>query len=99
MTPPNRTPGKTGDETLSFPTLHSLNPETNVATIVAQLKGERILCRVKIDDLRKKYRVFQGDPMQIVKDKRVDIENASRRLIEKRQFKSDGSVMISYNDL
>ena len=99
MAPPTRTYGITDKDGLSFPALHSLNPVTNVATIVAQLKGERILCRVKIDDLRKKFRVFQGDPMQIVKHNRADIENASKKLIESRQFKSDGSVMISYKDL
>lgn len=99
MAPPNRTPGKTDKDSLSFPALHSLNPVTNVATIVAQLKGERILCRVKIDDLRKKYRIFQGDPMQIIKNNRTEIENAAEKLIESRQLKSDGSVMISYKDL
>ena len=99
MASSNRTPGKPEKDSLSFPALHSLNPVTNVATIVAQLEGERILCRVKIDDLRRKYRVSQGDPMQIVKDNQSEIENASRKLIENGKFISDGSVMISYKDL
>ena len=99
MVSSNRPPGKSGDDKISFPVLHSLNPVTNVATIVAQFKGERILCRVKIEDLRKKYRVFQGEPMQIVVDNRAEIENASRKLIESGQIDNDRSVMITYKDL
>lgn len=99
MMPPGRKSTKSDDGEVSFPALQSLNPLTNVATIAAEFEGRRVLCRVKIDDLRKKFRVFKGEPMDMVIGNRKEIENAARHLIENRKFEADGSVMIKYQEL
>ena len=99
MTPPKRSSPKPGDESVSFPALHSLNPVTNVATIAAEFKGLRVLCRVKISDLQKKYGNSPGEPMQVVTDNRELIENVARRLIEEKKFEADGSITIHYQNL
>jgi hypothetical protein len=90
---------KTGDESISFPSQQCWNPITKVATIAAQYSGRRVSCRIKVNDLRKKFNFFPDQPMQLVTDYRTEIENAARQLIEKNNFEDDGSIMISYKDL
>ena len=87
------------DGSISFPLLQCWNPVTNVATIAAQVSGGRVSCRIKIDDLRKKFHIFPDEPMQSVTNYRAEIENAARKLIEKNDFEDDGSIMINYKDL
>ncbi len=90
---------KTGDGSISFPPLQCWNPVTKVATIAAQFNGERVSCRVKINDLRKKFHIFPDEPMQSITNYRTEIENAARKMIENNNFEDDGSIMISYKDL
>lgn len=91
--------GKTGDGGLSFPALQCWNPVTKVATVAADFGGRRVSCRIKIDDLRKKFPSFTGEPMQSVTDHRPEIESAIRDLIGKNDFEDDGSIVIGYKDL
>jgi len=90
---------KPGDGTISFPALQCWNPDTKVATIAAQFDGRRVSCRIKINDLRKKFHIFTDEPMQSVTGYRAEIEKAARRMIENNDFEEDGSIMISYKDL
>ncbi len=90
---------KTGDGSISFPPLQCWNPVTKVATIAAQFNGERVSCRVNIDDLGKKFHTFPDEPMQSITNYRTEIENAARKMIENNNFEDDGSIMISYKDL
>ncbi len=90
---------KKDDGSISFPLLQCWNPVTKVATIAAQVSGERVCCRIKIDDLRKKFHIFPDEPMQSVTNYRIEIESAARKLIEKNDFEDDGSIKICYKDL
>ena len=99
MLPPYPRSRRGKDGEISFPPLHCLNPLTNVATIVAEVNGTRVSCKVRIKDLRKKFQISQGEPMFAVTQHRGAIENAARTLIEQMKFESDGSVMINFNDL
>lgn len=90
---------KSDDENVTFPNLQCWNPVTEVATIAAQYKGRRVSCRVKINDLKKKFRFFPDQPMQLVTKHRGEIEKAARKLIEKNEFEEDGSIKINYRDL
>jgi len=90
---------KRDDGIISFPPLQCWNPVTKTATIAAVVSGGRVSCRVRIDDLRKKFRIFEGEPMQAVTNFRTEIETAARGLIEKKDFEDDGSIMIRYKDL
>ncbi|MFB3101423.1 MAG: DUF1488 family protein [Gammaproteobacteria bacterium] len=90
---------KTDDGSISFPHLQCWNPVTKVATIAAEVGGRRVSCRIKIDDLRKKFHTFTDEPMQSVTNYRVEIENAARKLIDKMDYEDDGSIMINYTDL
>lgn len=90
---------KPGDGSLAFPALQCWNPVTRVATVAADFSGRRVSCRIKIDDLRKKFPLFTGEPMQSVTDHRPEIENAIRNLIEKNDFEDDGSIVINFKDL
>jgi hypothetical protein len=90
---------KTDDGSISFPALQCLNPVTNVATIAADVSGRRVSCRIKINDLRKRFHIFVDEPMQSVTNYRVEIESAARKLIDKMDYEDDGSIMINYTDL
>jgi len=90
---------KPGDGSITFPALQCWNPVTKMATIAAQYSGRRVSCRIKINDLKKKFYFFPDQPMQLVTNYRTEIENAARKLIEKNNFEDDGSIMIKYSDL
>lgn len=90
---------KTDDETITFPRLQCWNPLTETATIAAQYRGKRVSCRVRIVDLRKKFRFFPDQPMELVSIHRDEIEQAARKLIEQNEFEADGSIKINYKDL
>lgn len=72
---------------------------TEVATIAADVDGKRVLCRISSKDLQKKYLASPDEPMKIVTKHRTELESAARILIEKKEFKDDGSILISYKDL
>lgn len=92
--------GKANTQTgILFPILQSWNPMTSHATIVAQVDGRRVLCRIAGADLKKKFKSPASEPMEMVTEHRVDLENAARKLIEEDAFESDGSIIIHYKDL
>ena len=99
MIPPVNRKKQSSDGIITFPALQCWNPVTNVATIAAEVDGRRISCRVKIKDLRKKFRFYPNEPMQAVSRYRAEIETAARNLIDDMKFEDDGSIMILYNDL
>ena len=99
MKVPTHKLNKTDDGSISFPHLQCWNPVTKVATIAAEVGGRRVSCRIKIDDLRKKFHIFPDEPMQSVTNYRVEIESAARKLIDKMDYEDDGSIMINYADL
>ena len=90
---------KTDNDSIFFPALQCWNPVTEVATIAAEVSGRRVSCRISIDDLRKKFHIVSEKPMQSVTHYRVEIESAARKLIDKKDFEEDGSIMINYEDL
>jgi hypothetical protein len=91
---------KNGDDgTITFPRLQCWNPITEMATIAAEYKGKRITCRVRINDLRKKFHSFPEQPMQLVTAHRAEIEAAAKHLIETDAFLDDGSIIIKCKDL
>ncbi|MBF8269494.1 MAG: hypothetical protein HW386_1203 [Gammaproteobacteria bacterium] len=92
-------PKKGDDGTITFPQLQCWNPLTEVATIAAEYRGKRISCRIKVNDLRKKFHYFPDLPMQLVTIYRAEIEGAAKKLIEKNEFLDDGSIIIKYKDL
>lgn len=84
---------------IQFPVLQSWNPMTSSATIVAQVDGKRVLCRIAGSDLKKKYRAADAEPMTVVTEHRTELENAARMLIESNAYEADGSITIRYKDL
>ena len=90
---------KTDDETVTFPNLQCWNPTTEVAIIAAQYRNRRVSCRVKMKDLEKKFRCNSEQPMQLVTKYRSQIEAAAKKLIDRKEFEEDGSIMIRYKDL
>ncbi len=92
-------PKKVDDGSIDFPGLHCWNPETEVATIAAQVSGNRVSCRVSIADLKTKFHELSETPMETVKKYRKEIEDAARKLIENKAFEEDGSITIRCKDL
>lgn len=90
---------KSNDETVTFPNLQCWNPLTEIAIIAAQYQGRRVSCRVKIQDLKKKFHFFPDQPMQVVTKYRMEIEAAAKKLINRKEFQDDGSILINYRDL
>ncbi|MFT5175024.1 MAG: hypothetical protein ACI8W7_003213 [Gammaproteobacteria bacterium] len=87
------------DNTVSFPRLESWNPMTKVATIAAEVNKRRILCRISLDVLRKKFKASADEPMVAVAENRLLLQNAARKLIESKAFEEDGSIIIRQREL
>lgn len=87
------------DNEITFPLLECWNPMTRVATIAAQVGGERVLCRISFDVLKKKFRSPESEPMSILAENRSEIRTAAKTLIEKKAFEADGSIVIRQKDL
>jgi hypothetical protein len=49
---------KPGDGTITFPDLQCWNPQTLVATIIAEINGSRINCRIKVSDMKKAFSIL-----------------------------------------
>ena len=84
---------------ISFPLLESWNPLTNTATIAAEVNNKRVLCRISLSVLKKKFRASTEEPMQAVAANRVMLQAAARRLIEAKGYEEDGSIMIRQKDI
>ncbi len=87
-----------GDNTVHFPRLECWNPLTKVATIAAEVNKQRILCRISLDVLRKKFKASVEAPMDAVADNRTALQAAARKLIEAKAFEDDGSIRIRLRD-
>ena len=87
------------DNIVSFPRLESWNPMTKVATIAAEVNKRRILCRISMDVLRKKFKASPDAPMVAVAENRVILQDAARKLIDAKSFEEDGSIVISQREL
>ena len=91
ISPPN------GKEIL-FPRLESWNPMSKTGTIAAQVNKKRVLCRISMDILQKKFHATVDNPLRAIRDNRVLIETAARKLIEKGGYEEDGSIIIRAAD-
>ncbi len=90
---------KSDDNTISFPLLECWNPMTKVATIAAQVSGKRVLCRIPMDVLKRKFRASTEAPMQSIVTNRSLIQSAAKKLIEKEAYEEDGSILIRQKDI
>ena len=88
-----------GETEITFPMLECWNPMTKVATIAAQVDQKRVLCRISMDVLRKKFRASDDEPMRAVAENRSVLQEKARMLIEKEAFEDDGSIVIRSKDL
>jgi len=84
---------------VSFPRLECWNAMTETATVAAELNKRRILCRISLKILRKKFGASKDQPMESVAEHRAAIQEAARRLIENNVYEEDGSVVIRADDL
>jgi hypothetical protein len=92
----NRAAKQTG---ISFPMLECWNPITRDATIIAQVDGRRVMCRINEKLLKKKFDADGDAPMPTVVENRPALEAAARKLIEAKSFDDDGSITITESDL
>ncbi len=79
--------------------LECWNPMTKVATIAAQVDQKRVLCRISMEVLQKKFRASSDEPMRAVAENRSLLQEKARVLIEKEAFEEDGSIVIRYRDI
>ncbi len=89
----------TGETEITFPMLECWNPMTKVATIAAQVDQKRVLCRISMEVLQKKFRASSDEPMRAVAENRSLLQEKARVLIEKEAFEEDGSIVIRYRDI
>lgn len=88
------------DETeISFPLLECWNPMTKVATIAAQVNKKRVLCRISMEVLKKKFHASADEPMRAVAENRSVLQAKARILIENKAFEEDGSIVIRSKDI
>ncbi len=93
-----RTSSLNGKEIL-FPRLESWNPLSKTGTIAAQVNKKRVLCRISMDILQKKFHATAENPLRAIKENRMVIEAAARKVIEKGGYEEDGSIIIHAADL
>ena len=84
---------------ISFPVLESWNPMTKMATIAAQVEKRRILCRISMEVLQKKFHASTDEPMRAVAENRSVLQAKARMLIENEAFEEDGSIIIRMKDI
>jgi len=72
---------------------------TTVATIAAEVNKRRILCRISLDVLRKKFKASADEPMVAVAENRLLLQDAARKLIDSKAFEEDGSIIIRQREL
>jgi hypothetical protein len=90
----------TSDETeISFPMLECWNPMTKVASIAAQVDQRRVLCRISMEVLQKKFQASADEPMRAVAENRSLLQAKARILIENEAFEEDGSILIRSKDI
>ncbi|MFQ5661538.1 MAG: DUF1488 family protein [Gammaproteobacteria bacterium] len=90
---------KSDDGIITFPVMQCWDPGTEIATIAARVSGERVLCRIPMTVLKRKFSIFTDEPMKAITKYRAKIEVAARKLIEEKAFGKDGSINIQYKDL
>ena len=84
---------------ISFPKLESWNPMLKVATIAIDMDKTRILCRISKEVLRSFCNDKTADPMNILKKHRSVFEQNALKLIEKKAYEKDGSLVIRKADI
>ncbi len=90
----------TSDETeISFPMLECWNPMTKVASIAAQVDQRRVLCKITMEVLQKKFQASADAPMRAVAENRAVLQAKARILIEAEAFEEDGSILLRSKDL
>lgn len=94
----NRASASDGTD-ISFPLLECWNPLTKVATIAAQVNKRRVLCRISMETLQKRFRASEDEPMRAVAENRSVLQATARKLIEREAFEEDGSIFIRNKDL
>ena len=83
---------------ISFPLLECWNPMTRVATIAAEVNKKRVLCRISMDVLVKRFRASPDKPMRAVAENRLVLRAAAKKLIESGAYEEDGSIVIRQRD-
>ena len=84
---------------IEFPLLECWNPISKAASILALVDGKRILCKIPLEVLVKKFRASADAPMQAVVEHRMALRAVAKTLIEKSAYESDGSILISHKDV
>ena len=84
---------------VTFPPLESWNPQTRVASLVAETSAGRILCTVSAEVLDTRFRLDTETPLVTVMNNRATLEHAARKLLEGRTVEANERVAISLEDL
>jgi hypothetical protein len=84
---------------ISFPRLESWNPVSKTGTVAVQVSKKRVLCRISLEILQKKFRATIENPLQAMKENRLAIEAAIKQVVEKGRYQTDGSIIIRASDL
>ncbi len=88
------------DETeITFPMLECWNPMTKVASIAAQVDQRRVLCKITLEVLQKRFQASVDAPMRAVAENRALLQAKAKILIEAEAFEEDGSILLRSKDL
>ena len=79
--------------------LECWNPMTKVASIAAQVDQRRVLCKITMEVLQKKFQASTDEPMRAVAENRSLLQAKARILIENEAFEEDGSILIRSKDI
>ncbi|GMQ75425.1 MAG: hypothetical protein BMS9Abin01_0675 [Gammaproteobacteria bacterium] len=79
--------------------LECWNPMTKVASIAAQVDQRRVLCKISMEVLQKKFQASADEPMRAVAENRSLLQAKARILIENEAFEEDGSILLRSKDI
>ena len=72
---------------------------SKTGTVAVQVSKKRVLCRISLEILQNKFRANVENPLQAMKENRLAIESAIKKLVEKGHYQVDGSIVIRASDL
>lgn len=83
---------------IEFPQVEAWNGNRDVVSFPADVNGKRINCAISWEALQDNFGGDKQDPLECFRANRDAIEAKAERLIAKRRFEADGSVLIRSQD-
>lgn len=83
---------------LSFPAREAWDGSRLVVSFPADLDGSPVRCAISLEALQDHFGADSAGPMEAFRTHRGAVETTAERLINRRRFEQDGSILIRTQD-